>query len=126
MELRDILSEAESKLKEARTSFDVANHSLCRSRMIALGEFLHVEVILVPPVPCESSDPSDQAKDLPMSSHKAALLIQRYANEALTALHRPLNIYQARDRLTDLTALARDIANDLQPIDVESSEAAGS
>ena len=60
-----------------------------------------------------------------MSPHESALLIQRYATEAISALHRPLNIFQARDRLTDIRALARDIANDLQPVQDEPPESPG-
>lgn len=41
MELRDLLETIESKVKEARISFDVANHRLCQDRLVALREFLN-------------------------------------------------------------------------------------
>ncbi len=60
-----------------------------------------------------------------MSSQKAALLIQRYATEALEGLRTQGATTDTEHRLIDIEALARDIANDLQPIQDESVEPAG-
>ncbi|TKJ24671.1 MAG: hypothetical protein CEE41_05290 [Hadesarchaea archaeon B3_Hades] len=72
--------------------------------------------------PAESTD---QVKQPGMSPHRAALHIQRYATEALEGLRTQGATADTEHRLIDIGALARDIANDLQPVQDESSEPAG-
>ncbi|MBA7629774.1 hypothetical protein ES703_37278 [subsurface metagenome] len=63
-----------------------------------------------------------QSEDPKMSPHKAALLIQRYATEAIEGLRTQGATADTEHRLIDLRALACDIAKDLQPIQDESSD----
>lgn len=74
---------------------------------------------------CKTGESIDQVKDLGMSPHSAALLIQRYATLALEGLRRTDATADSENRLIDIEALARDIANDLRPIQDESSEQTG-
>ena len=54
-------------------------------------------------------------KELKMSPYKSALLIQRYAEEAVEGLRTRGATADTEHRLIDIGALARDIANDVQP-----------
>ena len=60
-----------------------------------------------------------------MSPRESALLIQRYATEALEGLRTQGATADTEHRLIDIGALARDLANDLQPVQDESAEPAG-
>lgn len=57
-----------------------------------------------------------------MSPCESALLIQRYAIEALEVLRTQGATADTEHRLVDIRDLARDIANDLQPIKDKSAE----
>jgi len=73
--------------------------------------------------PAKSFDPGKQPK---MSPQKASLHIQRYATEAIEGLRTQGATADTEHRLIDIRALALGIANDLQPIQDESSEPTGS
>lgn len=66
-----------------------------------------------------------RGKELKMSPHELALLIQHYAAEALEGIQSTDATAYTEHRLIDIEALARDIAKDLQPVQDESSEPTG-